>query len=35
MEPYDSWFIWIISAAGVTYILQQAYKNTKHVLKHQ
>ncbi|KAI6172527.1 Signal sequence receptor subunit gamma [Aphelenchoides besseyi] len=35
MEINDSWFIWIAAVVGVTYILAQAYKNVKHVIKHQ
>jgi len=35
MEVNDSWFIWIAAVVGVTYILAQAYKNVKHVIKHQ
>jgi hypothetical protein len=35
MEIADSWFIWIAAAIGVAYLLAQAYKNVKHVLKHQ
>ncbi|KAI6183657.1 Signal sequence receptor subunit gamma [Aphelenchoides bicaudatus] len=35
MEVQDSYFIWIAAVLGVTYILAHAYKNVKHVIKHQ
>ncbi|CAD5220084.1 unnamed protein product [Bursaphelenchus okinawaensis] len=34
MEIADSWFIWAAASIGTTYILAQAYKNVKHVTKH-
>lgn len=35
MEVADAWFIWAAAGLGVTYILAQAYKNVKHVVKHE
>lgn len=35
MEVADSYLIWVAAVLGVTYILTQAYKNVKHVIKHQ
>ncbi|CAD5226974.1 UNVERIFIED_CONTAM: Translocon-associated protein subunit gamma, partial [Eudyptes robustus] len=34
MDVADSWFIWGAASVGVSYILAQAYKNVKHVTKH-